>query len=93
MRWGEGGRTGRERGREGRGERKGKEGGRGLRKGERVVNNIKVDYNSSKIYIVVNFPIFVLCIRLDLTSLQNYITDMAQALGNSLGLKKRLHTG
>ena len=65
------------RGREERGERKGKkgregmEGGRGLRKGERVVNNIKVDYNSSKMYIVVNFAIFVLCIRLDLTSLQN----------------------
>ena len=65
---------GKERGREGRGERKGKEGGegmeggRGLRKGEREVNNIKVDCNSSKLYIV---AIFVLCIRLNLTSLQN----------------------
>ena len=31
------------------------EGGRGLRIRERVVNKIKVDYNSSKMYIVVNF--------------------------------------
>ena len=63
MRWGEGGRTGRERGREGRGERKGKEGGegmeggRGLRKGERVVNNIKVDYNSGKIYFCLMYTV------------------------------------
>ena len=28
-----------------------------------MVNKIKVDYNSSKMYIVVNFAIFVLCIQ------------------------------
>ena len=58
MRWGEGGRTGRERGRgkwKGKEGGEGKEGGRGLRIRERVVNKIKVDYNSSKMYIVVNF--------------------------------------
>ena len=68
------------------------EGGRGLRKGERVANKINVDYNSSKMYIVVNF-VFVLCIRLAKLIHNYYITYMPQALGNSLGLKKRLYTG